>query len=104
MEYIPVPAEGLKFEIKEGQVIIFQTNTGIFNYIAQKLFGKPKVSQIHLDKMGNFIWPLMDGNRDIAAIAILVGDEFKEEAEPLYERIVQYFKILASYGFVKYIQ
>lgn len=101
LEFIPVHGE-VKFEITEdGQVTIFQENTGLFNVIAQKLFKKPRVSQIHLDKMGNFIWPLIDGKRDILAIAELVNLEFGQEAEPLYNRLVQYLRNLESYGFIE---
>lgn len=103
LEFIPVPKNGLKFEIVDGKVTIMQENKGIFNFIAQKLFKKPRISQIHLDEMGNFIWPLMDGKKDIYAIAELIKEEFGEKAEPLYNRVVQYFKTLVSYGFVEYI-
>lgn len=104
LEFIPVPANGLKYEIEDGKVTIFQENTGVFNYIAQKIWHKPRVSQIHLDEMGNFIWPLMDGERDIMAISVLIKDEFGEKAEPLYNRVVQYFKTLVSYGFVEFVE
>lgn len=61
-------------------------NKGAFNKVAQTLFNKPKVSQIHLDEMGNFIWPLMDGKRTVYDISQLVKEEFGEKAEPLYNR------------------
>jgi len=102
LEFIPVPAKDLEYKNENGNITIFQENTGLFNYIAQKLWHKPRVSQIHLDEMGNFIWPLMDGERDIAAIAKLIKEEFGEKAEPLYNRVVQYFKTLVSYGFVEF--
>lgn len=102
LEYIPVPAKELKYEIVEGKVTIFQENKGFFNFIAQKVWKKPKVSQIHLDDMGNFIWPLMDGKKDIMAIATFIKEEFGDAAEPLYNRVVQYFKTLVSYGFVEF--
>ena len=69
--------------------------------MAQTLFNKPKVSQIHLDEMGNFIWPLMDGKRTVYDISQLVKEEFGEKAEPLYNRLVQYVRNLESYGFIK---
>ena len=102
LEFVPVPAKNLRYETVDGKVTIFQENKGVFNYIAQKLWHKPRVSQIHLDEMGNFIWPLMDGERDIMAIAALIKEEFGEKAEPLYNRAVQYFKTLVSYGFVEF--
>lgn len=102
LEYIPVPRCNTKYEVIDGKVTIFIENKGFFNLLAQKLIGKPKVSQIHLDEMGNFIWPLMDGSNDIYAIAIIVKEKYGEKAEPLYERIVQYFKMLKDYGFIEF--
>lgn len=101
LEYIPTPRSGLKYEITDGNVTIFQENNGLFNYLAQKLLKKPKVTQIHLDETGNFIWPLMDGNNDILAIAEQVKKEFGDKAEPLYDRLVKYIKTLTDCGFVE---
>lgn len=101
LEYIPTPRSGLKYEITDGNVTIFQENNGLFNYLAQKLLKKPKVTQIHLDATGNFIWPLMDGNNDILAIAEQVKKEFGDKAEPLYDRLVKYIKTLTDCGFVE---
>jgi len=102
LDFIPVPERDLKFEIVDGNVTIFQENTGFFNRVAQKFFKKPKVSQIHLDEMGNFIWPLMDGEKSIGDIALLIKEKFGDEAEPLYDRVVKYFQTLMGYGFVEY--
>lgn len=104
LDYIPIPAKGLKYDVVDGEVTIYQENKGLFNYIAQKLWKKPKVSQIHLDEMGNFIWPNMNGENSIMDISSLIHEEFGEKAEPLYNRVVQYFKTLVSYGFVEYLE
>lgn len=102
LDYIPVHNEKYKYSIDDsGNVIIFIENTGLFNRIAQKCFKKPEVSQIHLDEMGNFIWPLIDGKRSILDISKLVHEEFGEKAEPLYNRLVQYIRNLESYEFIK---
>ena len=52
--------------------------------------------------MGSFIWPHLDGDKTIIEIGKLVSDKFGEKANPLYERLAEYIKRLASYGFVKY--
>lgn len=100
LDLIPVPKDGLKWERTTEDITIFIENKGIMNRIAQKLFHKPKVSQIHLDEMGTFIFPLMDGTRSIYDIAQLVKEEFGPKAEPLYNRIVQYMHTLEGYEFV----
>lgn len=101
LDYVPAPKDACRYEISEdGKVTIFVENKGVFHWIAQRLFHRPRISQIHLDEMGNFIWPLMDGKRTIQDIALLVKEEFGEKAEPLYNRLVQYIRNLESYGFV----
>ncbi len=103
LERKPTRPEHIKWSTdEEGIITLDIENTGVANRIAQKFFKKPKVSHIHLDKMGSFIWPLMDGEKDIVAIGVLVKAHFGEEAEPLYERLAKYFRILDSYSFVEW--
>ena len=87
---------------EEGIVTLEIENKGIANRIAQKLLKKPKITYIHLDVNGSFIWPLIDGNSDIFTIGKSVKEHFGDEAEPLYERLSQFFRILHSYGFISY--
>ena len=92
-----------RFSTDEKGVITLEIeNKGIFNKVAQKLFKKPKISYIHLDEMGSFVWPLIDGERNITDIGVFVKEHFGDKAEPLYERLAKYFKVLESYGFIKF--
>lgn len=105
LERIPKRPEKYEFSVdEEGIVTLHIENKGIFNKIAQKLLKKPKISYVHLDKMGSFIWPLMDGKMNITAIGKFVEEKFGEEANPLYERLAKYFQILDSYGFVDWVE
>lgn len=102
LDLVPVFNEKLKWEQDEkGIVTIFIENTGLMNRFAQKVFKKPKVSQVHLDEMGSFILPLVDGQKNVNDIALLVKEHFGEKAEPLYNRLVTYMHTLESYGFVE---
>ena len=104
LDLIPRRNEALKWhrDLKE-RVILEIENTGIMNTIAQKVFGKPRFTKVHLDAQGTFIWPLIDGEKTVADIAALVKEEFGEKAEPLYPRIVKYFQIVESYNFIEFI-
>lgn len=86
----------------EGMVTLEIENTGIMNRIAQKLFKKPKISYVHLDEMGSFIWPLINGEKTITVLGEAVEEQFGEKAHPLYERLAQYFQILDSYHFISW--
>lgn len=88
---------------EKGIVTLNIENKGFFNKIAQIFFKKAKISHIHLDEMGSFIWPIIDGKTDIFSLGKAVEEEFGEKAAPLYERLAKYIKILESYGFLKLI-
>ncbi len=105
LEKIPLHKKGIGFEVDQSRkVTLLIENKGIFNRIAQKLFKKPKISYVHLDDMGSFVWPLIDGERDITEIGKMVDEHFGEKAHPLYERLAKYFQILESYGFISWKQ
>lgn len=103
LERRPMRPERISWSADEkGIVTLDIENVGFFNRLAQKFFKKPPVSHIHLDEMGSFVWPLMDGEKDIAALGVLVKEHFGDAAEPLYERLAKYFQILDSYSFVEW--
>lgn len=103
LDYIPRP--NALFEWKknqDGKIEVKVHNKGVINGIAQKLLKKPKYSYIELDELGSFIWEQMDGSRSIYEIGGLVKEAFGEKAEPLYERLAQYMKILHNNHFIVY--
>lgn len=101
LEFVPIRKVG-RFSEENGVITLEIENKGVFNRVAQKLLKKPKISYIHLDEMGSFVWPLIDGERNITDIGVFVKEHFGEKAEPLYERLAKYFKVLESYGFVEF--
>ena len=104
LDLIPERSAQLRWHTDiRGRMVLEIENKGAFNTIAQKLFGKPRYTKIHLDDNGTFIWPLIDGRKTVEDIAALVKDEFGEKVEPLYPRIVKYFQIMESYHFVNFI-
>ena len=103
LERVPVRSESIKWKTdNDGMVTLEIENTGWVNRIAQACFGRPRVSYIHLDKLGSFVWPLLDGEKNITELGKLVEAQFGEEAHPLYERLARYFQILDSYHFVSF--
>ena len=101
LDLVPQISEGLNWNKDENNIVTLEIeNRGIFNKIAQKVFKKPKISYVHLDELGSYVWLLIDGKTNIAQIGISVKEHFGEKAEPLYEKLSQYFQILKSYNFV----
>lgn len=103
LERIPCRSSLIEWKTdEEGIVTLEIENTGWANRIAQKLFKRPKISYVHLDKLGSFVWPLLDGKLTITELGKLVDAEFGEDAHPLYERLARYFQILDSYHFISW--
>lgn len=96
----PLRNEKIPWSEKDGKVTLEIENKGVWNRIFQKLFKKPRVSYIHLDEIGSFVWPMLDGEKTVLEIGKAVEARFGEKANPLYERLVKYFEILKSYHFV----
>ncbi len=87
----------------EGNIEIRIENKGFFNWIAQKLFRRPRFSNIAFDEFGSFVWRQMDGEKSVYEIGKAVKEEFGEKAEPLYERLSRYIKILHDNHYVVYV-
>ena len=102
LEMTPVRNPEIHWTTDEiGIVTLEIENKGVMKRITQKLLKKPKITYIHLDENGSFVWPLIDGEKTVMDIAKLVDEHFGEKAKPLYERLVKFFQILESYRFVK---
>ncbi len=91
-------------EAADGIITLEIENKGIFNRIAQKLFSKPRISYIHLDIIGSFLWSRLNGKDNIIELGKCVEEQFGEEANPLYERLAKYLQILDSYHFISWIE
>ena len=103
LDRIPVKNTAINWSSDEkGLVTLEIENKGFFNRLAQKFFKKPKITYIHLDENGSFIWPLIDGERNITEIGKLVDEHFGEKAHPLYERLSKFFYILADCKFISW--
>ena len=102
LEFIPKRSEHLTWKTdQKGIVTLDVKNTGLMNKIMQKVFLKPEVTHIHLDEVGSFVWPLIDGKKTIVELSKDVDAAFGDKASPLYERLAKFFQILESYHFIE---
>jgi glutathionyl-hydroquinone reductase len=101
LDYIPIRSTKITYNKKEnGLIEIILPRNSIVERITRKLFFTPDKYRVELDKMGTFVWEQIDGQRTIYEIAMSVQERFKEEAEPLYERLLQYINILKNNNFI----
>ncbi len=103
LDKIPVHARSIAWDKGEdGAVTLHIENRGFFNRAAQLVFKKPKISHIHLDEIGSFLWCEMDGERTLGEISEPFGEHFGERVEPKYERMCEFARILSDYGFITF--
>lgn len=101
LEYVPVVSEKNEWEAdKNGRVTVHMVHKGFYATIAQKLFGRPRVSHIDLDEQGSFVFRQIDGSRTVGEIAQLVGQQFPDEENVLYARLIKYMQILRNNRFI----
>jgi hypothetical protein len=105
LDMIPDIKEELEWSRGEdGIVVIIKKNNSFTDKIASFLFKAPKETKVSLDEFGSFVWKQIDGKNTVYEIAIMVKEKFGKKAEPLYERICQYFQTLDAAGFVKVME
>jgi len=105
LEFVPERVEKHEWsEDENGKVTVHMVHDGWPDRIAQRLFHRPRVSHIDLDGTGGFVWRQIDGKRTVGEIALLVKEQFGEQAEPLYGRLAQYMRILRNNGLVRYVK
>ncbi|MGN0157501.1 MAG: PqqD family protein [Lachnospiraceae bacterium] len=101
LSYIPIINSSNSYEEGEsGFITIQMIHNGIFDKVAQFLFFTPKVSRIRLDEYGSFLWKQMDGVNTVGELAVLLQERYGEVAQPLYERLISYLKILKNNRFI----
>ncbi len=97
---MPQIVDNLSWNIENGLVNIKIENKGLMNFILQKTVKKPKISIIHLDEVGSFIWQLINKDKTIEEIAQEVFRKYENKVAPLYERLLKYIEILCDYKFI----
>ena len=103
LERIPQKSHLLNWSEDENEIVVLEIeNKGLMNRIFQKLFKKPKISYIHLDELGSFVWKQIDGEKTVLEIGKEVSKKFQDKSNPLYERLSGYFAILESYNFINW--
>lgn len=103
LDFVPVKNPSLPWTKDEEEIVTVDvTHRGIAAKIAQVAFNRPKVSHIKLDRFGSFVWQQIDGEQNIYQIGQKVKDRFGKEAEPLYERLITFFRTLAENKYITY--
>lgn len=102
MDSVPVQRSDRPWRIKEdGMVEIDMENKGFYHTIAQKFFGKPRVSHIALDEYGSAVWQNIDGKNTVYDIVRIMENRFPKERDRMLDRVVTYMAVLQNNSFIR---
>ena len=97
----PVRSDRVEWQTTDdGCVTLRVENKGVFNRLAQLLFFRPKVSYIHLDSFGSFVWSRLDGKTQASDIAEAMEKQYGNKIQPTEERLFRFLGILKENGFI----
>lgn len=103
LKYIPIKSDN-KWRIKDnGKVIIYFEHDKLIEKFLYWLVQKPTTTDLELDDIGTEVWLLIDNNKTIYDIGVIIKDKFGDKIEPLYERLIIYFRILKQKKLVSFI-
>lgn len=103
LDYIPAHNPKYTWDKNEKEfAVIHMQHKGIYNKIAQKFFHTPPVSHIELDELGTFIWEMIDGKKTLYELSEDMKKKFGTKAEPIYDRLISYIRILHNNKFIYY--
>lgn len=102
LDYIPRKVENISSrETEDGRTQLIIHRNSLLERILRKIAYIPEKYYVDLDPLGSFVWNIIDGKRTIYEISQKVKEEFQEAAEPLYERLIEYFVILKNNKFIR---
>lgn len=101
MNHVALYNDKLEWQISEnGYVNLTIENKGIYNKIAQRLFRKPRYTNIELDCYGSRLWLYIDGKSTVYDIFMQMTYAFPDEKN-MYERVNRFVAILQKNSFIK---
>lgn len=101
LDYVPLIAQQIQWSENEDTIVTVDVvNKGMFNRIAQVCFGRPKSQPYCIGRIWKFYLETDRRKTYNYDIAMLVQEQFGEKAEPLYDRLLAYFRTLQGHGFI----
>jgi len=100
-----IPRKMLSDEVNEdGNINVLKPK---FRNKFMKKFVVPKLKspfyKVKLDEFGSFVWRQINGKLTVEEIGIELKNNYKENIEPVYERLSVFIQSLERYKFIEYI-
>ena len=100
LDNIPVKNPEMEFEVSEkGKVTVYIEWKGFYSKIAQKIFRRPRVSDIKMDDYGSFVWLAIDGQKTVYTLSKELEEKFPGMEKSL-SRLIKFLEILCDHHLI----
>lgn len=101
LELVPVKSEKVIEEINEHNLVdLIIPRDGFLDRMVRKIAKTPDKKVVSLDDLGSGVWNAIDNKRKLGEVALIIKEEFGEDANPLYERLVKFIRLLKNNDFI----
>ena len=83
LDFVPVCNPEFEWTAdRDGLVTVHVIHKGICAAVAQKVFHTPRISHIHLDRYGSYLWQQIDGKKDVDSWPMRCGTTLATQPNP----------------------
>jgi hypothetical protein len=101
LDYVPIKSKKIEATIKEdGLIDLTILRDGFLDTMVRKIAKTPDRKIISLDSLGSGVWKAIDNNRTLGTIALVIKEEFGVDADPLYDRLLSFVRLLKNNEFI----
>jgi hypothetical protein len=100
-----VPQRAYEWEEDEKKGIVIVKIPRFRSRLGKKfcsLIKKDQTYNLKLDEKNSYIWKLCDGKRSVKEIAKSLLDKYRDDVEPVYQRVGELFHIMESNRLITY--
>lgn len=100
LDLVPVKNPSIEYETdSENIVTVLIEWGGFYHKIAQKIFHRPKVSEIKLDNYGSFVWLTIDDQKDVHQLSKDLDQKFPN-MEKSVSRLIKFLEIMRDHNLI----
>ncbi len=102
LQAVPVRVPILWYVEDDMVTLVYQKRFTRFERIIYRVIGGPSFIRRPMDAMSSRVWLMCNGEHDVKEICDVLYAEFKEDVEPVFQRVVRLMEILAERNLVRF--
>lgn len=102
LDFVPVRNPAFDFTVADDGIVTITVEwQGFYHRIAQRVFRRPRVSDIKLDAYGSFVWQAIDGEKNVYTLSQELEAHFGEMDKAL-SRLIKFLEIMHDHKIISW--